>query len=64
MPRETVNLFHVDNRAVADSLLASLREQGLEGSISEGDDASGGAIVLFWRPGQWQSGRVVGATRA
>ena len=53
MPSANVNLFRVDTRAVADSLLASLREQGLDGSVTDTDNNTGEAIVLFWRPGEW-----------
>jgi hypothetical protein len=51
MAQALVNLFRTESRAIADSLLLSLQEQGLDGSVAPAEDASGGAFVMFWRRG-------------
>ena len=51
MPRATVNVFRVDDRTTAESLLDSLKDQGLAGRISESDVEVSGTTVLFWTEG-------------
>jgi hypothetical protein len=52
MPRTSINLVRVDDHAVAVSVLESLREQGLDGSIAQTETGTGEAFVLFWRRGE------------
>jgi hypothetical protein len=47
MAQALVNLFRLDDPDIAESMLASLREQGLDGSVVP--EQEGGAVLLFWR---------------
>ena len=47
MAQALVNLFRLDNADIAESMLAQLREEGLDGSVVP--EREGGAVLLFWR---------------